>query len=395
MRVGFVVQRCGREVNGGAELHCLQVAQRMAAHWETEVITTCALDYMTWENWYPAGVEKIDGTLIRRFPVDHPRDLQKFNQLSEQLCARRLQVSLSEQEDWMRAQGPVSTPLLEYLKREKDNYDAFIFFGYLYATTYLGLPIVRDKALLAPLTHDEWPIHLTMWNDFVRQPRAIIFNSPEEKAFFKKRFPAYERNDPVVGVGFEEPPVVDRTAFRTKYLLTEPFLLYVGRIDESKGCGELFDWFIQLTENNPVPHKLVLIGREIMPVPYHPDIVHLGFVSETDKWNALAACDWLVNHSTYESLSMTVLEGWLAGRPCLVNGKCDVLVGHCKRSNGGLWYQNFNEWAAAILTVNEVAKATLGLQGNEYVLRNYSWTRIEDTYLRLLGSVESSVQKVN
>ena len=50
MKVAFVVQRCGREVNGGAEKHCLQVATRMATQWQTEVLTTCALDYMTWDN---------------------------------------------------------------------------------------------------------------------------------------------------------------------------------------------------------------------------------------------------------------------------------------------------------------------------------------------------------
>jgi hypothetical protein len=36
MKVAFVVQRCGLEVNGRAEHHCLQIAQRTAAHWQTE-----------------------------------------------------------------------------------------------------------------------------------------------------------------------------------------------------------------------------------------------------------------------------------------------------------------------------------------------------------------------
>ncbi|HEY4283919.1 MAG TPA: glycosyltransferase, partial [Chthoniobacterales bacterium] len=333
MKIGFVVQRCGREVNGGAELHCLQVAARMAAHWQTEVITTCALDYVTWQNWYSAGPEKIDGTTIRRFPVDHPRDPKTFDRVSAELIAKGAQATLADQENWMRAQGPVSTELLEYLKREREHYDAFIFFGYLYATTYFGLPIVRDRALLAPLTHDEWPVHFSMWDRFVSMPKAIIFNSPEEKEFFKKRFSVYKGDGPIIGVGFDEPQSADTAAFRKKYSLTDPFLLYLGRIDESKGCRELIDWFIRLRDNETVPRKLVLAGREIMPVSCHSDIINLGFVSEPEKWSALAACDWVINHSVYESLSMTILEGWLAQRPCLVNGKSDVLVGQCKRSN--------------------------------------------------------------
>src|SRR3954449_1243287 len=85
VKVAFVVQRCGREVNGGAESLCLQVAQRMAKHWQTEILTTCALDYTTWENSYQPGPDRVGGTVIHRFPVDHPRNIDAFNNLSAQL----------------------------------------------------------------------------------------------------------------------------------------------------------------------------------------------------------------------------------------------------------------------------------------------------------------------
>ncbi len=67
VRVAFVVQRCGREVRGGAEALCLKIADKMAQHWETTVLTTCALDYMRWENYYPEGEESVGGTVIKRF----------------------------------------------------------------------------------------------------------------------------------------------------------------------------------------------------------------------------------------------------------------------------------------------------------------------------------------
>src|SRR5437764_12773355 len=113
MRVAFVVQRCGLEVNGGAESLCLQIARRMAKHWEVEVLTTCALDYMTWENWYRPGAERIEEIVVKRFPVDAPRNVEAFNRLSAELHPRQNSASLPEQETWMRAQGPVSTPLCE------------------------------------------------------------------------------------------------------------------------------------------------------------------------------------------------------------------------------------------------------------------------------------------
>lgn len=58
--------RSGREVKGGAEFHRLQSDQRMAKYWKTEVLTTCALDYMSWDNFYQAGPEEIVAPTIRQ-----------------------------------------------------------------------------------------------------------------------------------------------------------------------------------------------------------------------------------------------------------------------------------------------------------------------------------------
>jgi glycosyltransferase involved in cell wall biosynthesis len=378
------VQRCGREVNGGAELHCLQVAQHMARYWSTEVLTTCALEYMTWDNFYPEGVEEIGSTSVRRFPVDQPRNVQSFNQLSSELHARQSQASLEEQENWMRVQGPISTKLLDYLKTEKDNYDAFIFFGYLYATTYFGLPLVAAKSYLAPLAHDEWPIHFTMWDALFSLPRKLIYNSKAERDFLQRRFPRLELPGQVIGVGIERPQSVQPEQFRRKYRLDDPFLLYVGRIDKSKGCDEIFDYFIRRQNRNGGAEKLILAGSEVMPIPFHDNIVHLGFLTETEKWDAMAACDWLLMPSHYESLSMALLEAWSVGRPGLVNGRCDVLTNHCRLSNGGVWYHTFQEWQSSISIISSEAKTILGRQGQRYVQCHYSWQRVERDYVDLI-----------
>ena len=389
-RIGFVVQRCGVEVNGGAESHCLQVAQRMSRHWNTEVLTTCALDYMTWENYYPEGTEEAGSTVIRRFSVDAPRDVAAFNRLSEELHARQKGATLAEQETWMRAQGPMSRELLDYLRMQEGSYDAFVFFGYLYATNYFGLPLVKDKACLAPLAHDEWTIYFSMWDRFFALPKTLIFNSQAERQFLRGRFPNTSLKGPVIGVGIEPPKTIEPDRFRTRYGITDPFLLYVGRIDESKGCATMFDYFIRWKSETGSPHKLVLLGSEVMPVPFHDDIIHLGFVGDEDKWEAMSACDWLINPSPHESLSMALLETWSVGRPALINGGCDVLTSHCRQSNGGLWYNNFHEWSAALSIVDEETKRVLGRQGQTYVRQYYSWERVERDYLALLDGEASA-----
>ena len=384
-RIAFIVQRCGREVNGGAEVHCLQVADRMSRHFDTEVLTTCALDYVTWENFYPPGEERIGGTVIRRFRVDEPRDPTTFEPLSAAMAARQTRATLQEQEEWMRAQGPYSPGLFDYLRREKDNYDAFVFFGYLYATTYFGLPLVEEKAFLAPLAHDEWPIYFTMFDKLFARPRSLIFNTTAERNFLKRRFPALPLAGPVIAVGIERPAQVDPETFRRRYGITDPFLLYVGRIDRAKGCDTLFDYFIAARKAGTIGHQLVTIGREVLPVPFHDGIIHLGFVDEQEKWDALAACDWLVMPSPHESLSMVLLEAWSVGRPAQVNGACDVLRSQCEQAKAGLWYDDYEEWAAILNSVGERQKDALGQQGSSFVATNYSWERVEGDYVSLLS----------
>lgn len=48
-KIAFVVQRYGLDVNGGAEYHCRLIAERMTKYFDVEVLTTCAIDYMTWK----------------------------------------------------------------------------------------------------------------------------------------------------------------------------------------------------------------------------------------------------------------------------------------------------------------------------------------------------------
>lgn len=382
-KVAFVVQRCGLEVNGGAETLCLKIAERMSQYWTIEILTTCAIDYVSWNNYYSPGTETVAGVKIQRFRVEPPRDIEVFNQLSEEIYRHLNSSSIEQQEAWMRAQGPLSPELTTYIKQHSDEYDAFIFFTYLYATTYFILPLVAEKAFLAPLAHDEWPIYLSMWDRFFEKPHGFIFNTPEERDFLRGRFQHLKLEGPIAGVAVDRSTEFSAERFRQNYQIDTPFLLYMGRVDPSKGCEELFRYFTQLREQNPTPRKLVLLGKSTMPIPEHPDIVALGFVDEQTKWDALAACDLLLMPSPYESLSIVLLEAWAVSKPVLVNGKCKVLVGQCRRSQGGLWYMDEAEFQVAIELMDERVRNQLGAQGKYFVENNYVWSKIEEKYLSI------------
>jgi glycosyltransferase involved in cell wall biosynthesis len=341
---------------------------------------------MSWANCYAAGIDMSAPVPIRRFSVDQERDVRGFNRCSEHLVAQGTAAAIKDQEEWMRQQGPMSTRLFDYLQQCKDEYDAFIFFGYLYATTYFGLPIVQDKACLAPLAHDEWPIYLTMWEAFFQLPQSFIFQTAEEKRFVHERFPNVAIDGPITGIGIERPVATNAQDFRRKYNVFEDFLLYVGRIDAAKGCDELFAMFLRQPKRGS---KLVLIGPEVLPVPFDDDIVHVGYVSDQEKWSAMACCRLLVMPSPHESLSIALLETWSVGRPAIVTARSKVLVDHCRKSNGGLWYHTADDWAAALEQLDEVTMEALGRNGQRYVEENYCWPRVEAEYLNAITSTRT------
>lgn len=380
MKIAFVVQRYGLEVNGGAEQLCRLVAERLVSYCSVEVLSTCAIDYMTWANEYPSGEEIICGVIVRRFPVDFKRNIEIFNKKSETVFQK--DSSINNQLEWMRLQGPFSSLLFSYLKEHKADYDAIIFFTYLYCTTFFGLPEVNDKAILVPTAHDEPPIHLAIFTHLFSLPKYILFNTLEERDFVHKKFKNEHIPSDIVGVAVQGPEKVMPEEFIHSYSLHN-FILYVGRIDPSKGCQDLFDYFSRYKKEHPSDLKLVLIGNPVMPIPCTPDIISLGFVDEQTKFNAMAAARVLIMPSPYESLSMVLLESWYCKRPVLVNGKCPVLVGQCKRSNGGLWYENYEEFEAGLsyLLENQRNNCFLGESGYQFTMNNYDWKVIEKKYL--------------
>lgn len=193
----------------------------------------------------------------------------------------------------------------------------------------------------------------------------------------------------VVGVGSDVPDRTDPARFRRTFDVRRPFAIYVGRIDENKGCGELFSHFQRYAAAFPRGLDLLLVGNAIIDVPKHLRIRHLGFLDDRDKFDALAAADLLIMPSYYESLSMVALEAWSLGRPVLANGRCDVLKGQCIRSNAGLYYESYEEFVEGLyaLESNGPLNARLGRNGRDFFKRHYAWQVIERKYLDMFDQL--------
>jgi glycosyltransferase involved in cell wall biosynthesis len=383
VKLAVVVQRYGADINGGAELHARYIAERLARHVSLEVITTCARDYVTWRNELPPAIETVSGVPVRRFAVSHERSPDDFGRQSVRVFDRT--HSLADEIAWLESEGPASPAMIDHLERSAADYDFVVFFSYRYYHAWHGARRLNTKAVLVPTAERDAAMGLAIFPPVFRGVRAVMYNSHEERAMIHAASGNQDVPGVIVGVGSDVPERTEAGRFRKRFTIPRPFAIYVGRIDENKGCGELFDYFQRYAATFPRGLDLVLIGSAIMPVPKHPRIHHLGFVADQDKFDAMAAADLLIMPSYFESLSMVALEAWALGKPVLANGRCDVLKGQCIRSGAGLYYASYEEFAETLYSLesNGPLNARLGRNGREYFVRHYSWPVIERKYLAM------------
>jgi glycosyltransferase involved in cell wall biosynthesis len=458
MKLCFVVQRYGPEVLGGSEHLCRLVSERLAAQHEVDVLTTCARDYVTWANDIQEGSDRVRGVMVRRFPTARTRDLESFNRRSEWIYNNA--HTRADELEWLAEQGPWSPLLIDFLKRNQQQYDALVFFTYLYAPTVLGLEVNPGKSILVSTAHDEPAIKLDIYKSVFSNPAAICYLTDSERAFVQGQFPNRPLLEEVVGVGIDIPPhnryprisddetpsinrqtsvaspdperqnlennggslvesqpgeapepvsgaaengeappdreypshLAARGAmFRRRHRLWGPIVLYGGRIDPGKGCEELIEYFSSYVKEGG-DATLTLMGAKMMAIPEEPFIKFAGLLSDSERFQALEAATVVVCPSPYESLSLVALEAMAVGTPVLVNARSAVLVEHCVRSNGGLFYADSDEFVESLnLLVRDARlRAALGSNGRDYVRKNYRWDTVLGKWDRLFAKVRNA-----
>ena len=374
---------------GGSETYTRKTAEALALRegFEVEVLTSKAVDFKTWANYYEKDVEVINGVTVRRFKTAKNRD--RFTQRSLQILKNVFSISSTGlEEKRLKARGPYTPDLVEFIKEHKDEYDAFIFVTYMFYPTYFGAREVYEKAFFVPTAHDEEPIYMEIYKELFNSVKGIIYLTEEEKKFVNKQFKNSNVPSIVNGMGIDIPDEDNSKEFCEKNGIDGKYIVYCGRIEEKKGVKTLVEYVqkfnAELAENKneeeclapQVPGsaiKLLLTGKGGMNVPEDKNIKYLGFVSDEDKFSAMKGSMAICLPSQFESFSITLLEGMACKKPALVNAKSEVLDGHIKKSGGGFSFRNYEEFKESLTKLlDEKTNTELGSKAAEYVRDNYS-----------------------
>ncbi len=389
-RVAVVVQRCHPDIAGGSEALAWHYAQLLRRRGEVDILTSCALDYRSWDNALAEGEEWRDGVCVRRFASAWPRG-SWFNELHRRLLqahAREVERGGAAQLAWraplaeqfIRAQGPWCPGLLDHLAQRHDDYAAVVFCTYLYPTTYFGLECVPEaKRVLVPTLHDEPPAYLPVYAQAARRAARLIWLTEAERRLGERLWG--ETRGSVVGMAVDAPAAAPAAR-------DTPYLLYCGRIDESKGCRELLAAFQQLRRRRREAVELVLTGADHLGLRETDGVRFLGFVDAADKAALMAGAAAFVMPSRWESFSIVTLEALAQGAPVIVNAQCEVLADHVDAAGAGWRYRGAEELTRCMgeaLALDAGARERAAACGRAYVAGRYAEASVAERLYRAIG----------
>lgn len=181
-----------------------------------------------------------------------------------------------------------------------------------------------------------WP-----WADYrvLRDARAVIFTSEEERRQARSSFWLYRARERISPLGVETPaPLASnaREAFLARYPLLRAtrVLLFLGRLHPKKGCDLLLE-ALALLPRSAAAFSLVLAGpdqigwqeklrRRSAELALPGPVVFTGMLEGELKRGALQAADAFILPSHQENFGLAVVEALAAGLPVLISDRVNI-----------------------------------------------------------------------
>jgi len=418
VKVAFVTPRYGADIPEGAEHACRLLAERVCLRHEVEVLTTCARDPRTWRNEYSETSDRVRGVLVRRFAVNQVRDDDVFQRLSSRVLAEP--HNRADSEEWVRALGPSSPGLIDFLKRQNRAYDAVVFFSLHHATTVQGIAVAPARSVVFPYVTLDPTLRLSIWSDVLGSARAVGYVSAAERDLVHRYLRLFPTAEDVVGIGVdipepetyprhqqdpadtlvrdadegvapEEPVLVPDylsgrgVPFRRRHRLHGPFAIYGGRVDSRNGCEEMLEYFDSALTADCEP-ALVLMGVKLMKIPEAAYIRMAGVASDRERLMAYEAAEVTLAPGPDDILAQPVLESFAVGTPVLAAARNAAAVEYCRRANAGLCYATREEFAESLqlMMSNPQMRERLGENGRQYIRQHHRWDVVMARFERLV-----------
>lgn len=368
MNMAIIVPRYGEQIVGGAETLARTLAEYMAQQqWNVTVLTTCAQDYVSWENSLPEGTVVYNDVTIRRFPITS-WDAAVHNQLNIRLNTYFF-LPLADQYQWLSS-GPHASGLYTYLQEHKEDFDTILVLPYLSTITQYAAWVAPEKTLLIPCLHEESHAFMELLHRLMETVKGVLFLTPEERTFALDTLLLSLKRHTVMGMGLDYPtdslPLVN--------LPNVPYIIAASRLETGKNLALLYEYAQRYVDEGG-ELKLLLLGAGNFTPLEHPVFETLGFVPHEQKLAYMRGALALCQPSLMESFSIVIMESWQMGRPVLVHRDCAVTSGHVNRSGGGFTFASYKTFADAIDRLKDYPNeaALLGKRGKQYVFANYRW----------------------
>jgi glycosyltransferase involved in cell wall biosynthesis len=381
---------------GGAELLARNMARELNKRGvHTVVFTTCSLSPYDswWEDHYQPGVYDVEGIETHRFATGKIR--APYDSVIKKLT-RGKDVSVHEQQDFFDY-GINSEALVQALPPFLTREYELLALPYFHGLTHSVVNAYPHRVSLVPCFHDEPQFYWNATECLLQNCKYIFFNSPDEKELTVRE---YGRGvgrrvveGVVAGVGVEL-PVTEEQLLEKPAGVPQSYFIYAGRKERGKNVHLLCEWFAEYTHRFGRGTKLVFIGggdQSLLPRDEH--YVDMGFVSEARKLQLIRHSKAIINLSDNESFSIVIMEGWLCGVPCVVSANCAVTRNHVRRSNGGLFVAESDEFCLALkyLEDQEHVRGELAANGHRYLAREFSFDVVLSKYLDELGTARAEV----
>ena len=258
----------------------------MSRHGDVEVLTTRAVDYITWKNHYPArtrGRQRRPGPALRRDPARATPSGSAASRSSSSRTSTRRRTSSAG--STRRARAPRASSATSGGTRRTTTISSSSATGTTIRTGASGPS--RRRASSSRRRSAIRSSTCAIFRDLFRLPRAFVYNSVEEREMINRVSGNAGIPGDVVGVGIEVPAASSGARFRAAHGI-DGRLHPLHRPDRrEQGLSRTSSILppVQGRDRIPDPARPHREARSC-PIPAHPDIVPLGFLPEQDKFDA-------------------------------------------------------------------------------------------------------------